>query len=383
MLQVAIIGGGLVGSNVAYRLLRRGAQVTVFDAAAVGQATAAAAGILPPLDHFIGIEAVLPLLREARRYYPELIAALAEDGEADSGYEIVGALQVATNESECERLSELTREAALRRDAGYPHIGALTELDGDEARSHFPLLGPGVLRALHAADAARVDARRLLAALHRAIAKRGGRWERGYAEPILSGGRVAGVRLGHKTFAADVVVIAAGAWSSTVADQLGLRVSVRPQRGQLVHLDLPGTDTARWPTVLGFSIHYLLCFGPHRVVAGATREDAAGYEAHVTAGGVHGVLEGALRLAPGLARAVLHEVRVGFRPVSADGKPVLGASPRYPNLYVATGHGGYGLEVGPYSGALVADLIVGAPLGVDSSPFAVGRFEEAPAPRSR
>lgn len=382
MLQVAIIGGGLVGANLAYRLLRHGARVTVFDAAGEGQATAAGAGILPPLDHFIGIEAVLPLLREARRYYPELIGALAEDGEADTGYEVVGALQVAINEAECERLGELMREAAHRREAGYPHIGELTELDSDGARRLFPLLGHSVLRALHAADAARVDARRLLAALRRAITKRGGRWERGHAEPLLSVGRVVGVRSGDANFGADAVVIAAGAWSSTLADQLGLRVRVRPQRGQLIHLDLPGTRTERWPTVLGFSTHYLLCFAPHRVVVGATREDTAGYEACITAGGVHSVLDGALRLAPGLARAVLHEVRVGFRPVSADGKPVLGASPLHPNLYFATGHGGYGLEVGPYSGALVADLIVGTPLGVDLGPFAVGRFEETPVPRS-
>jgi len=190
------------------------------------------------------------------------------------------------------------------------------------------------------------------------------------------------VRSGEFNFGADAVVIAAGAWSASIAGRLGLDVQVRPQRGQLVHLDLADTLTGHWPTVLGFSTSYLLCFAPHRVVAGATREDAPGYEAIVTAGGVHGVLAAALRLAPGLARATLREVRVGFRPVSADGKPVLGVSPSHSNLYFATGHGGYGLEVGPYSGALIADAIVGAPLAVDLSPFAVGRFAATAAPRS-
>ena len=61
---------------------------------------------------------------------------------------------------------------------------------------------------------------------------------------------------------------------------------------------------------------------------------------------------------------------VAFR----DGKPILGASAAYPNLYVATGHGGYGLEVGPYSGALIADLVAGATPDLDLEPFGLDRF---------
>jgi D-amino-acid dehydrogenase len=138
---------------------------------------------------------------------------------------------------------------------------------------------------------------------------------------------------------------------------------------------LPGTATGGWPIVLGFGTHYLLSFAPDRIVVGATRESAAGYAAVNTAGGVHAVLEQALRLAPGLAHARVLESRVGLRPVSEDGKPILGAFPRYPNLFVAAGHAGYGLEVGPYSGALVADLILGRAAPLDLAPFAPGRFD--------
>src|SRR4051812_49505210 len=99
MLDVAVIGGGIVGASVAYGRVRGGAGVSVIDRQDVGQATAAGAGILPPLDHFIGLEAMLPLLREARRFYPELLAALAEDGETETGYAVVGALQVATSDA--------------------------------------------------------------------------------------------------------------------------------------------------------------------------------------------------------------------------------------------------------------------------------------------
>jgi len=377
MLDVAVIGGGIVGASVAYWLVRHGARVSVIDRQDVGQATAAGAGILPPLDHFIGNPAMLPLLREARRFYPQLLAALAEDGETETGYAVVGALHVATSDADAERLVELRRECEAQRAAGMLHIGELTELEGAAARRYFPLLGGGVVRALHASGAARIDGRRLLSALRRALERRGARWTEASAEPELEAGRVVGIRTPAGVWPAGAVVIAGGAWSSSSAERAGLYVPVRPQRGQLVHLELVGSDTTEWPIVLGFGTHYLLSFAPSRIVAGATREPASGYAAVNTAGGVHGVLEQALQLAPGLARARLLEARVGLRPMSADGLPILGASPLLPNLYVATGHGGYGLEVGPYSGALVADLLLRRPTPLDVGPFAPARFATA------
>ena len=116
---------------------------------------------------------------------------------------------------------------------------------------------------------------------------------------------------------------------------------------------------------------------PNRVVAGATREHGAGYDHRVTAAGMHEILGEALRLAPGLAAAAVLEVRVGFRPASPDGKPVLGQAPGIHNLYFATGHGPYGLQAGPGSGAAVADQALGRPVPFDLAPFTVGRFSSA------
>src|SRR5690606_36322932 len=124
----------------------------------------------------------------------------------------------------------------------------------------------------------------------------------------------------------------------------------------------------------GFAHQYLLGFPERRVVVGATREDGVGFDHRVTAVGLRSVLDEALRLAPSLRSATLLEPRVGFRPVSEDRRPLLGALPGHPNVFVATGHAGYGLEVGPCSGALVAELILGRPPAVDLEPFAPGRF---------
>jgi D-amino-acid dehydrogenase len=382
MPKVAIIGGGLVGASVAHRLLALGASVVLIDREDQGQATAAGAGILPPLDHFVRVEAVLPLLRAAREYYPELVAELQGEGVLDVGYDAVGALQVATTEEELAALPELERECERRRAEGFAHIGAVARLEPTQARSLFPLLGPAVLGAVHCSGSARIDGRRLLAALRARVLAGGGELRRGSAAIATRAGSASGVTLDGDELDADAVVIAGGAWSSQALAPLGLELPVSPQRGQLVHLELPGQATGKWPVVLGFAHQYLLGFPESRIVVGATREDGVGYDYRATAGGVRSVLDEALRLAPGLRVATVLETRVGFRPLSDDRRPLLGPLPDHPNVFVATGHAGYGLELGPYSGALVAELVMQRSPAVDLAPFAPGRFARArPLPR--
>lgn len=380
MPKVAIIGGGLVGASVAHRLLALGASVVLIDREDAGQATAAGAGILPPLDHFVRVEAMLPLIRRARAFYPELVAGLQGEGVLDVGYDVVGALQVASSEEELAALPELELECERRRAEGFEHIGAVTRLEPTQARSLFPLLGPAVLGAVHCAGAARIDGRRLLAALRARVLAAGAELRRGSAAILARSGRAVGVSIDAEELEADAVVIAGGAWSSQALAPLGVELPLRPQRGQLVHLELPGQATGKWPIVLGFEHQYLLGFPESRMVVGATREDV-GYDYRVTAGGVRSVLDEGLRLAPGLRAASVLETRVGFRPVSDDRRPLLGALPDHPNVFVATGHAGYGLELGPYSGALVAELVMEGSPGVDLAPFAPGRFAGSRLPR--
>jgi D-amino-acid dehydrogenase len=155
---------------------------------------------------------------------------------------------------------------------------------------------------------------------------------------------------------------------------LGLEVPVAPQRGQILHLELPDAATARWPIVVGFHSHYLLTFAPHRVVAGATRETESGFDPRATAGGVREALGEALRVAPGLAAATLREVRVGLRPASPDGLPIIGRAPGHTRVWLATGHGPSGLQLGPYTGELMAGLALGEPAPLDLTPYAPERF---------
>jgi glycine/D-amino acid oxidase-like deaminating enzyme len=370
-----VIGGGIVGASAAYRLARSGARVTLVDRDDPGQATAAGAGIIAPATSTRPLPAFYPLAYRAGAYYDELRAALAEDGETATGYDVPGLLHVATSETEAARLPDMLQLFQERAAAGAPNLGDVTLLDGGAARALFPPLG-NISGAIHVSAAARVDGRLLRDALRRAAERRGATVIQGDAALVNEGGRIASVRVGERTLPAGAVLLASGAWSGAFAGVLGLPLPVYPQRGQIAHLELPGAETGRWPIIVGFHSHYLLTFPSHRVVAGATREEGSGFDYRLTAGGTREVLSEALRVAPGLADATVREWRVGLRPASSDGLPILGRAPHIANAYLATGHGPSGLQLGPYSGALVADLARGEPPPLDLTPFRPERFLE-------
>lgn len=384
--DVIVVGGGLAGMSAAYALARAGARVTLVDRGDIGQATAAGAGIIAPGSSPRATPEFLALAHPASAYYPELLAQLAEDGETDTGYEVVGMLHVATSAEEAERLTVHAELLQTRRAAGFGHIGDVMLLSGDEARALFPALGLQVAGTIHTSEAARVDGRLLRDALRQAAVRHGARMLAGVARLARAGDRgdhVAAVEVGGQRLSAGVIVLAGGAWSAELGEALGFALPVFPQRGQILHLELPDAETGRWPIIQGFHSHYMLTFPRHRVVVGATRESDAGFDARVTAAGLREVLGEALRVAPGLAGATLREARVGLRPASPDGLPILGRAPGLENVYLCTGHGPSGLQLGPYSGALVAGLALGraapaGPAALDLAPFAPDRFA-APA----
>lgn len=363
-MRVVVIGSGIAGASAAYHLARRGADVVVVDAERAGAATAAGAGIVSPWatsdeEHF-------RLAGAAAGYYPDLVEALAADTPEPTSYEVVGGLVASRDPGELRPIHRVVSARA----AEHPAAGEVALLDPERARALFPPLAPG-LSAVHVGGGARVDGRQVRASLLDAARRRGAVLHTGTAE--LSG---AGVRVDGERLPADVVVVAAGAWSGALLAPLGVDIPVTPQRGQITHLRVePGQDTASWPVVspLGGS-HYLLAFPDARVVVGATRETGAGFDHRVTAAGQLEVLEQALAVAPGLRDATLLETRVGFRPATPDGRAVLGALPGHPHVVLATGFGPSGLTLAPFAGSLVADVVLGETPQADLEPYRPDRF---------
>jgi D-amino-acid dehydrogenase len=361
--RVVVAGSGIAGAAAAYQLARRGVDVVVVDDARPGVATAAGAGIVSPWA--TADEALFAIAGAAASYYPELVAALAEDTDESTSYAVVGGLVAGRDEG---ALREVHRRVAARA-AEHPAAGEASLVDPAQARALFPPLDPG-LAAVHVSGGARVDGRQLRASLLDAARRRGAQLRTGTAALTADVVRVDGEPL-----AADAVVVAAGAWSGELLAPLGAQLPVAPQRGQITHLEV-AADTARWPVVspLG-SGHYLLAFPGGRVVAGVTRETGSGFDHRVTAAGQLEVLEQALAVAPGLHDATLLETRVGFRPATPDGLPVLGPLPGHPHIVLATGFGPVGLTLAPLAGALVADLVLGEPPRLDLRGYAPDRFD--------
>ena len=368
-MRVVVAGGGLMGSALAYELAQRGIEAWVFDRHDAGRATSAGAGILSGETSGVSDTPYHELSRRAFAYYTDLVAALGADAIA---YGLSGLALVALAGDE-ERFQK-TREALRGRSA------AVSDMDPEELRRRFPALGP-VTGVLFDDRAARVDGRYLEARLRAAAIEQGARFEQREVLALDAGDNsIGGVYTSAGAVQADAVVVAAGAWSTRLLDAVALTVPVVPHRGQIVHVDHPPAQGPVWPILEGFRGHYVLPWPDGHIVAGATREAGSGYAPWLTAEGQAEVLAELFRVAPGVRPAVIREWRVGLRPASIDGRPLMGAMGDVPGLYVLTGHGPGGLLLGPYSASLVADEIAGRAIPTDFSAFRPDRsFDPDPS----
>jgi glycine oxidase len=186
---------------------------------------------------------------------------------------------------------------------------------------------------------------------------------------VPSGDAITGVEASDGTHAAERVVLAAGAWSGTIR---GLRPDppVYPQRGQILALDQ--TPVAIRHVLLTPGDPYFVPRSDGRLVIGATREDA-GWDASLTVGGIAWLLERAVQVVPALSGCSIAEMWTGFRPMSADGLPMIGAG-ALRGLYFLTGHGPSGISPLPGSLALLMSTMFDEPPPIAPASFDPLRF---------
>ena len=347
--HIIVIGSGIAGSAIAFALARRGSRVTIVDNGTVGQATAASAGIVAPWGSQVS-GPLYELYAAGGDYYPAVLEQLADAGITRTSYRRTGALTVNHDPEKLNRAEELLRRRAAQ--AGSV-AGEVQRLSPAEARALFPALSPE-LEAVLITGGGRVDGRILRDALLAGAERHGARRVTGSAQ--IKG---EDVFVDDVEYRADGLVLAAGAWTNEILKRSGTKVPVAPQRGQITHLRVEGSDTSSWPSIHPLSHHYVVAFNDGRVAVGATRETGSGFDPRVTASGQLQVLQDALRIVPGLADATLLETRVGLRPLSENQLPVVGKLPGQSKLWVATGYGAAGLTMAPLLGDLLAQAILG------------------------
>jgi glycine oxidase len=360
--DVAILGGGIIGLSVAWRARAAGMSVAVLERGEIGQgASHVAAGMLAPVAEVEFGEAgrgVLELGMRSASMWPGFAADLESASGIDVGLRKTGTLVVARDEDEAR---ELERRLAFRESLGL----RATRLRASEAREREPALAPTVRLALHAPDDHSVDPRKTVVALRCACERAGVTiYEHTPTRVKLDADetRAVGLFFGEdascEVVSAREVVVAGGAWSggSAVGLPSCLVAPVRPVKGQILRLRDPA-GPGMLDGVVRFEGGYLVPRGDGGYVLGATMEER-GFEPNATAGGVYELLRDAHELVPGVSEMHIEELGVGYRPGTPDNAPLIGRA-AVDGLTWATGHHRNGILLAPLTAELVVATLAG------------------------
>lgn len=363
-MKVIIIGAGVAGLSIGWRLAQAGAETLVLDRAQPGQgASWASAGMLAAIAE--SDEAPEAEFQFARKSLG-LWASFAEELEQASGrklsYRQDGALLVALEEAEA---SDLRRRAEV---AGVPFLGP------EETRAKVPGLQPEIAGALWAPEEGQVDNRALTRALTAAYLKAGGTLSANEAVVRVEtrrGGRVA-VLTPFTLHEADAIILAAGPWTATI-ERLGAAdtVPVRPVKGEVIALRPPDASVLPAPLVWGNGV-YLVPRGP-RLLVGATVSDV-GYDTTVTDEARDWLFDRASGLMPAVADWPIEEQWAGLRPGSPDGLPLIGETVTK-NVFVASGQYRNGILFAPLMAQTVRMLVLDRAPPPEIAAFDPKRFQ--------
>lgn len=347
--DVIVIGGGALGAACARELALEGRRVVVIERGGEhGQSWRAAAGMLAPQIETRENEPLYELGIASRERYAELSRELLDATGIDIGLWREGIARVAYDEADA---NALRASVAGQRQRGQ----RVDWLDSGEVRERWPWVRP-VLGALWAPYDGALDPAELVRALMADAQRLGATVVRDTARAIeREGDRVIGVVAGER-YAADDVVVAAGAWSGRI-EGLPRPLAVEPVRGQMAALPWPSTMRR---AILYHHDCYVLARGEEALL-GSTME-YTGFDASVTDAGQQQIWSSVRNLCPELAAVRPTRTWAGLRPATPDGLPIIGPAPDLSHLWYATGHGRNGILLAAITAVLVHQMIKGEPV---------------------
>jgi glycine oxidase len=369
MTDCCIIGGGIVGLSIARELAGRGLSVRVLDRdPRRASASWAAAGILPPAPWFTGCSPGEALTAWSDRLHRHWADELRAETGIDTGLRTCGGMHLGPGTD----LERLAREAETWRRQGAP----CELLDATDVASCEPALGGAVERGVIAGGyllptETQIRPPRHLEALSRSCLGRGVVVTLGAEVTTIhrDAGRVSGVTCTvagtPEHVRAEWYVLAAGAWSESLARAVGLTLDTRPIRGQIALVRLPRPLLSR---VVNRGLDYLVPREDGRLLIGSTLEDV-GFDRTTTPDAIAMLMAFGEQLLGDLGCGAVERTWAGLRPGSVDGLPTIGPVPAYRNAIVAAGHYRAGLHQSTGTAVMVADLITGATSPVDVTAF--------------
>jgi D-amino-acid dehydrogenase len=409
--DVIVLGAGIVGTSVAVHLAKRGLAVALIDRGGPGEGTSYGnAGVIeantlfPPafpsdwgerlrvifkrspqanyhlsflpkiapwLAAFYAASQPARLVETARLMRPLMARAIAEhealSGEADAAryFRRTGWLKLYRSE---RGFAAQQLELALAKDFGIANVA----LDVDGARALEPSLEPVFHRAVHWTGAVSISNP---LAVTRAYAARfaalGGLTFSGDARSLHRVDTFWRVDTSAGPVDAGDVVVALGPWAPDVLDPLGVRLPLAIKRGYHRHFRPRGNAALSRP-VLDAENGYIMTPMDQgiRITTGA---EFAPRDAPPTPVQFDRVLPAARSLFA-LAEPVEAQPWMGARPCFADSRPVIGRAPGQRGLWLAYGHGHWGLTLGPATGRLIAEMMTGTAPFCDPAPYSAERF---------
>jgi glycine oxidase len=366
--DIIIVGGGVIGTAIAYFLAKEGVKPLVIDRGKTGQASRAAGGMLGAQVEMHEPGPLFELALQSRSMFPQLQEELYEIAKVDIELNRTGMLRVAVSEEDRE---ELIKRIPWQKQAGCRADWLEEE---DLRRTCGDILSP-TYGALYLPDDGQVRSPRLLQALTQAAALLGSRFieETEVIGFVREGDRICGVRTLQEVYPADQIVIAAGAWSGYLLSLLGIDLPVQPQKGQSLFVEAVPPVT---PYTLYTHGTYIIPKANGQTYVGATAE-TVGFDPRPTLQNMERLTTSANRLVPALARSIFAGTITGFRPASHDGLPYIGRIPQVEGLYVATGHWRNGILLSAVTGRLMSELLLSRPLSRSLAPFAPERLQGA------
>lgn len=376
--DVVVIGAGAVGAACAYFAAQQGLRVRVLERGQVASGTSSACeGNMIASDKEVGPE--LDLALYSRRIFA---GELAEHGSLWE-FESKGGLVVVATAAGAEGLTALT---ARQRANGVETY----DLPADRLPDYEPHLASNLRAGAFYPQDAQVQPMLLAAHLLRLARTQGAVVQTCAAVTgfLRAGDRVVGVRTARGEVSAPVVINAAGPWSSAVAELAGLSLPVLPRRGfVLVTEPLPakiirhkvyaGEYVANVASSdAGLQASPVIESTPSGTVLIGSSRERVGFDARVPLPVLATVAANAVALFPMLGSVKAMRSYLGFRPYCPDHLPVIGADPRAPGLWHASGHEGAGIGLSVGTGKLLAQALTGQQPDLDLAPFRPERFDD-------
>lgn len=344
MVDVIVVGAGLIGMLTARELNLRGAKVLVLERGlAGGESTWAGGGILSPLYPWRYGDAVNVLAQYGHRVYAQLAEALQAESGIDPQYTRSGML-----------ILDHTETAAATAWASRWQM-QLEMLAADALQAREPSLHPALTSALWLPQIAQLRNPRLSKSVAGSLRHRGVRCLENTEVMALEiiNHRVQGVRTRESVLHADQVLVAGGAWSAKLIQDIATAPAVQPVKGQMI---LFNGEPGLLKSIVLSQGRYLIPRRDGRILAGSTLE-YTDFDKSITQSARQDLFAAAISLMPQLETLPVEHHWAGLRPGSHQGVPYVCQHPDIHGLYINSGHFRNGVILGAASAALMADLM--------------------------